>query len=178
MGVEVRDTGSRIRPLEAFRALLAEGEEAFKKVIAFPVLLCASTAFKREGETDVTGPVAKRGQSEVHLVLEVRSRQDKRAVTFGRSDSADIVVAESSVSREHARFDPVQGGGWRLVDLDSRNGTRIGPIDLVPGKPEVVPDWAQIQFGNVQVYFLTPASFMRFLRQPTAEGPTAVDERR
>lgn len=44
--------------------------------------------------------------------------------TLGRSGSADVVLADTAVSAEHARVDRV-GRGWIVTDLGSTNGTRV-----------------------------------------------------
>jgi DNA-binding NtrC family response regulator len=46
------------------------------------------------------------------------------AVVIGREAPSEIVVADASVSRQHARFVRNQGEVW-VEDLDSRNGTRL-----------------------------------------------------
>jgi len=45
-------------------------------------------------------------------------------VTLGRSPECGVVLADRSVSREHARIEP-DGAGWRIVDLGSRNGIKV-----------------------------------------------------
>ena len=47
------------------------------------------------------------------------------AVTVGRTDAADVVLAEDSLSRRHARFQWSDEGVW-VEDLGSTNGTFIG----------------------------------------------------
>jgi hypothetical protein len=42
----------------------------------------------------------------------------------GRSSGCDIVIRDPTVSRVHARIDRTPSG-WRIVDLDSTNGTRV-----------------------------------------------------
>ncbi len=46
------------------------------------------------------------------------------AMTIGREPSADIVIADPQVSRAHARLERRADGYW-IVDLGSRNGTRV-----------------------------------------------------
>ena len=48
----------------------------------------------------------------------------RSAVTIGRADDCDCVLADPTVSRQHARLRRV-GGGWLLADLGSTNGTRL-----------------------------------------------------
>ena len=45
---------------------------------------------------------------------------------IGRSDDCDVPIADPSASRRHARVEPGAGGGFRLFDLGSANGTWIG----------------------------------------------------
>ena len=77
--------------------------------------------------------------------------QDARAVEvpphglrLGREEDNDLVVADGSVSRHHARLVPGEGG-WILEDLGSANGTwvdreRIQRCRLVPGQAFRVGD--------------------------------------
>lgn len=44
---------------------------------------------------------------------------------IGRGEGVDLALADPSVSSRHARFAP-EAGGVRLIDLDSKNGTRVG----------------------------------------------------
>lgn len=44
--------------------------------------------------------------------------------TLGRAERADLVVADPSVSAEHARLSRV-GRAWVVTDLGSTNGTRV-----------------------------------------------------
>jgi FHA domain len=44
--------------------------------------------------------------------------------TLGRGGAADVVVADTAVSAEHARVDRV-GRRWMVIDLGSTNGTRV-----------------------------------------------------
>lgn len=46
--------------------------------------------------------------------------------TLGRSQDADIVLNDAGVSRAHARILKTGAGEFQIVDLNSKNGTRIG----------------------------------------------------
>lgn len=46
-------------------------------------------------------------------------------LTIGRDQTCDIVVDDQTVSRRHAELELCDDGGYRLIDLDSRNGTFI-----------------------------------------------------
>lgn len=85
-------------------------------------------------------------------------------ITLGRTSNNDLVIEDSSVSRFHAYFlhDP-KSKKWKLVDAQSANGTWIGDIRLPPDQPVLVPDESRIRFGDIEMLFLTPESFMKYL---------------
>jgi pSer/pThr/pTyr-binding forkhead associated (FHA) protein len=61
------------------------------------------------------------GSSSLHSgeVLDVSA-----GTTFGRGGQADLVLADTAVSAEHARVDRI-GRRWVVTDLGSTNGTRV-----------------------------------------------------
>ncbi|NTX41296.1 FHA domain-containing protein [Myxococcus sp. CA033] len=78
----------------------------------------------------------------------------KGKVLVGRLPPAGIILEDDSVSRKHAELESV-GGGVRVRDLGSANGTLLNgdplgpePVDLEPGD--------QLQFGVVEMTFETP----------------------
>lgn len=54
-----------------------------------------------------------------------RSFEFDGPVVVGRIKEVDFTLRSVSVSRRHARLEPVQGG-WDVVDLGSSNGTSLG----------------------------------------------------
>ncbi|MGH9335695.1 MAG: FHA domain-containing protein, partial [Vicinamibacteria bacterium] len=59
-------------------------------------------------------------------------------ISVGRDAANDIVLADSSVSRRHARIEKTPSGHYRIIDLDSGNGLlhqgrRVASLDLYPG---------------------------------------------
>lgn len=55
---------------------------------------------------------------------ERRIRLGEKALTVGRTNDNDLVLADPNVSRNHAEIRPVPGA-YQLVDLGSTNGTKI-----------------------------------------------------
>lgn len=80
--------------------------------------------------------------------------------TIGRDGDCDLVLADLTVSRRHARLER-DGTGWLLEDLDSTNGTRLNgwrvssPVPVRPGD--------QVSFGT--------ASFLLADAGPAGQGP-------
>ena len=63
-------------------------------------------------------------------------------VTIGRGADADLVLDDPKVSRHHARV-KFDGTDYRVLDLNSTNGTYLANAKLLPGVPEVwAPDKA------------------------------------
>jgi hypothetical protein len=96
------------------------------------------------GVTDPTLAVRTGVDAGAVLVL------DGRRVTAGRGSGCDLVVRDTTVSREHAAF-VLRGDVWWVLDLGSTNGTRINGLraaehPIVPGD--------RIELGDIVVEFV------------------------
>jgi adenylate cyclase len=60
---------------------------------------------------------------------EILYKLDKDEVTLGRSPKADLVLQDYGVSRLHAKLVRDEQG-YNLVDLDSRNGTKLNSVEV------------------------------------------------
>jgi transcriptional regulator with GAF, ATPase, and Fis domain len=49
-------------------------------------------------------------------------------LVLGRGAPSDIRIPDRSLSGQHCRFEPAEGGGWKVVDLQSRNGTYVNEV--------------------------------------------------
>ena len=93
------------------------------------------------GVTDPTLTVRTGVDAGATLVL------DGRRVTAGRGDGCDLIVRDTTVSREHAAF-VLRGDVWWVLDLGSTNGTRVNGLraaehPIVPGD--------RIELGDIVV---------------------------
>lgn len=70
--------------------------------------------------------------------------------TLGRAAECDIVIDDPSVSRAHARFE-LEGGRWRVTDLDSSNGTTCNGQALRPWSPHLLEAGDIIGLAGVRV---------------------------
>ena len=68
-------------------------------------------------------------------------------MTVGRAEDNDLPLKTSNISRYHARID-YEGGTYRVVDLDSTNGTYIGNAKLLPGVPETWTPEQPLRVGD------------------------------
>lgn len=83
-------------------------------------------------------------------------------VTLGRVDSNDLVLDDTSVSRFHAYLQQLQGA-WVVTDAESRNGTSVDGVKLTPNQTVPVHDGSMIRFGDAELKFMLPASFLAML---------------
>src|SRR5262245_49497513 len=88
-----------------------------------------------ELETDLDTSTAADPVSEAYLLcrtpdeVRVLTLGEGDAVTVGREAGADLVVADTRVSRLHARF-CLREGLLTVEDLGSRNGTNVDATNL------------------------------------------------
>jgi len=69
--------------------------------------------------------------------------------TLGRDAACTVRLRDPSVSRRHARVER-SGGGWRVVDLGSRNGVRVGGKRV---ESAVLDDGAVFKCGELELRF-------------------------
>jgi pSer/pThr/pTyr-binding forkhead associated (FHA) protein len=69
--------------------------------------------------------------------------------TLGRAGQASVVVADPTVSAQHARVERLNGNAWMVVDLGSTNGTLVNQA-LVQGDAPLAPGDV-LGLGNVRL---------------------------
>jgi hypothetical protein len=60
---------------------------------------------------------------------------------IGRSDTNDIVLDDTSISRKHAELEDLGGGAWRLTDIGSSAGTFVKDAG----------QWTQISSADIEI---------------------------
>ncbi len=71
-------------------------------------------------------------------------------VTVGRQASCTIVIADSNISRVHARF-RAGDNGWTIEDLSSTNGTKVNGVLIT--EPTPLSHGQLIALGSLQLQF-------------------------
>jgi predicted component of type VI protein secretion system len=84
------------------------------------------------------------------------------AIVLGRSVKCDVWLQDPALSREHCQIES-NGDGWSVVDLNSRNGTYIGPKSI---QRHELNDGDVIRVGS-----LTIAYFAGTVKPARAEDP-------
>ncbi|MEZ4330882.1 MAG: VWA domain-containing protein [Myxococcota bacterium] len=74
---------------------------------------------------------------------------------IGRDDHNDIVIADDTISSEHAVIERVEGRYW-LEDLRSTNGTRHADRRLAPGERVLLKGGDHVRFAEIDLMFVYP----------------------
>jgi transcriptional regulator with GAF, ATPase, and Fis domain len=94
---------------------------------------------------------AATGRRRVHLAWTDASGPHEASVdakvVLGSAAQADIVLADSAVSRLHAELEPRPDGPW-ITDLDSTNGTFVQEVLVTAAR---VPDGGRVRLGGVTI---------------------------
>jgi len=85
-------------------------------------------------------------------------------LTIGREDDNDIVLLDPQSSRHHARIEN-DGKVYKIIDLNSRNGTFLEDAKLLPGVPEVWSADKALRIGK---------TYLRLTRPQEAEKTAVV----
>jgi hypothetical protein len=101
-------------------------------------------------------------------------------LTLGQGSQNDVVLADDSVSTNHARLE-YDAGGWRITDLGSTNGTTVEGVRLAPNVPTPLAYGSTVRLGGLKLHFreVEEANPERARAEYTAPpSPTAVAERK
>ena len=103
-------------------------------------------------------------------VIEVKKRKSDKAkntITIGRASTNDIVLYNSTISKEHAYLyiHPSRAVCY-LVDCDSKNGTLLNGTVLKPFERYKVADCDEICFGpQTKIVYFSSIAFANFINQ-------------
>ncbi len=90
---------------------------------------------------------------------DTRFELEKGSVVIGRGESADVLLPNVSVSREHARL-VRSAEGWFVMDLKSKSGTLVNGEAITKTSLKVHDE---IQIGRYTLFFLGEGERSRFL---------------
>ncbi|MEM8885638.1 MAG: FHA domain-containing protein [Planctomycetota bacterium] len=96
-------------------------------------------------------------------------------IVFGRGDDVDVLLKDVKVSREHCVIEKNDKGAWRVLDLQSGNGTRVNgaPIRSHVLEPEDV-----VEVGDAKVLFAAEAAAVVVQSEPEPVAESVHDEPR
>ena len=156
-----KDPAQRWPNAEAFAQALAALDQEVTDVAGTPTALGTSVSLMTQYQKSLTQP---RGVSVLKEFATPSGNGDTvqarlpdgstaeaqfvdNTITIGRAEDNDLALQTTNVSRHHARID-YEGGTYRVVDLDSTNGTYIGNAKLLPGVPETWTPEQPLRVGD------------------------------
>lgn len=83
--------------------------------------------------------------------------REERSYVLGREPGVDLQLADEDASRRHTRVVRKGSRLW-VVDLGSRNGTRLDGRRLTPHVAEIWPDTMLLELGQTQLAIDDPVS--------------------
>lgn len=89
-------------------------------------------------------------QDRVTITKDIPRSLNRQVITIGRGETNDLVLPDSTISRQHAQLERT-ATGWQVRDLGSQNGTYLAGKVLLPDIPE---PWESYQTLRIGSYFL------------------------
>jgi pSer/pThr/pTyr-binding forkhead associated (FHA) protein len=83
--------------------------------------------------------------------------REERGYVLGRDDDVDLKLKDEDVSRRHTSI-VRRGSRLWVIDLGSKNGTRLDSRPLRPNAAEAWPDTALLELGKTQLMIEDPVS--------------------
>jgi predicted component of type VI protein secretion system len=133
--------------------------------------ICGVIAFRRSisGVPGIAGPLLRMAYVIIyHKDQEVARQELNGPATVGRSPECELRVHDILLSRRHCQIEP-EGDGWAILDLGSKNGTRIGGDPVFRRR---LADCDVIRMGKTAIRFRTgpfipaPCSNESVLKRP------------
>ena len=96
------------------------------------------------------------------LCFELAAPTLKSSLKLGRDPGNDIVINDTTVSREHLTLKPSAKGGWSLLVVDRATATHQGR-ELRGGEELQLKPADAMKIGNVDLTFYDPGGFLERL---------------
>jgi hypothetical protein len=157
---------------EFIRELRRDGEPAFRKHHAEPVLIVTRAAGElgesAGAETTVMADTSGWRIQQVSLLNRVFAVSrgpfaTARPVVLGRTDTADISIPDDSVSKKHCLFE-ANADAMIVTDCGSTNGTAVNDVALAPNQPHPLKGGDTLTTGHFSFLYHTPDSFITYLK--------------
>lgn len=84
------------------------------------------------------------------LPLEQRESAISGRISLGRARNKDLFLRSQNISKLHAWFEYDAAGKLLLADAGSKNGTKVGGVQLTPREPVPVKDGVELKFGPLE----------------------------
>jgi hypothetical protein len=98
-----------------------------------------------------------------HIIVPLIGSPSRKIYLVGRGPQCTIGLSDPSVSSEHSRLHLI-GGGVRIEDAGSKNGTRLNDELLAEGQTPWLQPMDRISFGRVRAFTCDPRALRAVLR--------------
>lgn len=162
MSATIADLGSANGVLVDDRPIsgpTAISESSRVRIGEYRLFLERATGRMRPAQDGLNTAIVNAEQAHAKLVIIAGAQAGRelmlfeRIVCVGRTDENDITLADTSVSRHHARLKRQDDGTYTLTDLNSSNGTRLNGRRVASARADL---GARIHFGNVECLLVDP----------------------
>lgn len=113
-------------------------------------------------------------ESVTRTTYAIRRRSDSKnapnVVTIGRESVNDLIIAEYTVSGEHATI-VIEYGSYYLIDNGSKNGTEVNGKRLVPQQRTKLEGADVVAFGRIAFVFIPVLAMQELLRKQAPARP-------
>jgi len=144
-----------------------DAETALAESVKTPVLVWEAGVFDEGDWTNASAPLPTADNPVVFLVKKTDAPNPfEGGVSLGRASVNDLVLPHKSISRFHAYFQQeATSARWAVSDAASRNGTLADGIPLKPNVPTVLSSAHRLRIGDLDLTFLSPEAFVRWLKK-------------
>jgi len=143
------------------------------------------TQFQEVGTGDERGASIMRefsapaggGQEQIQILTEFGKQstvpvKPGASLTIGRGEDNDIVLQDLQASRHHARIEN-DGKVYKIIDLNSRNGTFLEDAKLLPGVPEAWLADKALRIGKTYLRVVRPQEAEKTVMVSAGQLPKA-----
>ncbi len=117
------------------------------------------------------------GQDQIQVLYQGKTIQSLSvkpgSITVGREAGNDLVISDPQASRHHIRIE-YDGRAYKIVDLNSRNGTFLEDAKLLPGIPEAWHPEKAVRIGATYIRIVPAVAEQSTSIMPAAKS-TARD---
>lgn len=99
----------------------------------------------------------------------------RKEMVIGRGEECDIIIDHRSVSQKHAKIVREQNGEYKIVDLKSKNGVKVGGEEY---RAVHLKRGDIVELGHVKFRFVEPGENYIFTPQTDDEGTNGGESKR
>ena len=116
---------------------------------------------------DMQKPLVTTESAQVFRLVNKGANSFQGSLKIGRAINCDFVIPNGAISKLHGYFTKdMKTQTYFLKDADSKNGTYVNNIRMLPGQEKMLKDGDKISFGRqIGFLFFTPQGFYGLLQQ-------------